>query len=232
MKSKLFVCVGLVMPWFAMAQSTYDPNPDEDREGNIGCLSSKCMSNMVLDNRAPPLVRVAPSFTTRVKFPREVVKCEDDTDTIKVCDAERLADCDDKGGKTGGEKVQGRGRPFLQARIKVVVDQGKIQGSVFNMPEVNVLCDFTNGDTVIFYAKISPDPHHIVRFMDKEIDQPGLAWLFGSDAKGGVIPIEVPDRAAPQSKPGPLVRFDPGSPQSQKSEGEVLERLFAGGGGK
>jgi hypothetical protein len=225
MKSRFILCL-LIQSSAALSQSVYDPNPSDDREENIGCLSSRCISNMVLDNRNIPLVRVAPSFTTRIKFPREVVKCEDDTDTIKVCDADRLSDCDGKGG--AAEKGQGRGRPFLQARVKVLVDQGKIQGSVFNMPEVNVLCDFTNGDTVIFYAKISPDPHHIVRFVDKEIERSGLSWLFESEAKGRVIPIELSPKA-PSSQSQTVVRFDPGSPQTQKSEGDILERLFVEG---
>ena len=224
MKNNILAAWALLFPLIAIAQSPYDPNAEEDREQNVGCLSSRCMANMELDNRNLPLVRVAPAFTTRIKFPREVVKCEDDTDTVKVCDADRIEECDDKGKTTKTST-----KPFWQARIKVVIDPGKIRGSIFNMPEVNVLCDFPNGDTITFYAKISPDPHHIVRFMDKTLEQSGIAWLFEQDQKGKVILIELGPKQQPMSSLD-LVRFDNGTGRNDKtSEKDLLEQLFVDG---
>jgi hypothetical protein len=219
MRNKSLSVVTFLFPLIAMAQSPYEPS-EQDREENIGCLSSRCIANMELDNRNLPLIRVAPSFSTRLKFPREVVKCEDETDTIRITDADSPDD-DDKSAK----HVR---KPFWQARVKVVIDPGKVQGSIFNLPEVNVLCDFTNGDTVTFYAKVSPDPHHIVRFVDKGVEQSGLAWLFEQQGKGGVIPIELSPKRG--SAPVDVVRFDNGTGRTdKKSEKEVLERLFAEG---
>jgi hypothetical protein len=218
--------VGIMFSGVALAQSQYEPNAEQDREDNVGCLSSKCMSNMVLNNRNLPMVRVAPAFTTRLKFPREIVKCEDDTDTIKVCDADRLKECEqDKG---AGEKGDVNRKPFLQARIKVIADKSKITGSIFALPAVNVVCDFTNGETVTFYVKVSEDPHHIVRFVDGVEEQSGLAWLFEQEGRARAIPIELgPKRAAPAA--GSVVHFDDGRGSNvRRSERDVLETLFAG----
>jgi hypothetical protein len=217
MRNKILSAVAFIFPLVAVAQSPYDPS-EQDREENVGCLSSRCIANMELDNRNLPLIRVAPSYSTRLKFPREVVKCEDETDTIRITDADSPDD--------DGKAPKHARKPFWQARVKVVIDPSRVQGSIFNMPEVNVLCDFTNGDTVTFYAKVSPDPHHIVRFVDKGVEQSGLAWLFEQQQKGGVIPIELGPKRTPA--PVDVVRFDNGTGRSErKSEKEVLERLFA-----
>lgn len=222
MKSKLLAALAFI-PSVSLAQSVYDPTPEQDRESNVGCMSSNCISNMELDNRNLPMIRVAPSFTTRLKFPREIVKCEDDTDTLKICDADRPKDCDEGGTQ---KDAPGRAKPFWQARVKVVVSPDKIVGSIFSLPPVNVLCDFANGDTITFYAKVSPNPHHIVRFVDKQAELSGLAWLFSQDQKGHVVPIDLSPRQAPP--PSTVVRFDDGSGRgSSTSEAEVLEKLFA-----
>lgn len=221
MKNKILVFSALVHTSSLLAQSAYDPNPELDREQNPGCMSSRCIVNLVLDNRNLPEIRVAPSYSTRIKFPREVVRCEDDTNTIRITSA-------DDEGEDRGKAAQAKKKPFWEARVKVVVDQSGGGGSIFSMPPVNVLCDFENGDTITFYAKISPDPHHIVRFVDREAEQSGLEWLFSTGSKGGVVPLG-PAPSLPKSSPG-VVRFDSGKGPAQKSEREALESLFARGG--
>lgn len=221
MKNKSLAISSLFFAGNLFAQSAYDPNPELDREQNPGCMSSRCIVNLVLDNRNLPEIRVAPSYSTRLKFPREVVRCEDDTNSIRITSA-------DDEGEEKGKNAQAKKKPFWEARVKVVVDQSGTVGSIFSLPPVNVLCDFENGDTITFYAKISPDPHHIVRFVDREAEQSGLEWLFSTGGRGGVIPLG-PSPRLPASSPD-IVRFDGGGGQNHKTEREALETLFAHGG--
>src|SRR5690349_20755977 len=123
MRNKILLLVGIMTAGTVAAQSRYDPSPRKDLEENQDCLQSKCMSFQYINNHKPPKIRVAPRYTTRVKFPRELKRCEADTKTLEISAVI----------EQGGEQELVDARkvtvPFTEARVRVA--DAETTGNVF-----------------------------------------------------------------------------------------------------